>query len=156
MADHCKALAKRLSFPPEQDWSIRNIVSTSGKGINYKLSGVSEYTAIWKLDGNLNLPGRICDKVVCVSTSKSSTDIFRAIYVEFKGGDLNHAITQLENVLRNLPAASKDKEYIYARIVSSRGRRGVGNAIFEAARVQFKKKYNCELRAVKSGNIERL
>lgn len=90
-----------------------------------------------------------CDKLIIATTN---TNECVSVFVELKGSDVNHAVKQLDSTLSFPLFANNRTKWTKARIVSNKIPSNTGKSVVERAKVDFRKKYNCELLCLKSGN----
>ena len=89
-----------------------------------------------------------CDKLVVATTC---TDEKVCVFVELKGSDVAHAVKQLDATL-SYPLFSQNRaKWTKARIVANKIPANTGRSVVERAKVDFRRKYNCELICLKSG-----
>lgn len=138
-------------FAPEQDYKERKHLTVSERGQVYKLElSPARESAVYAVDGDIIREGQKCDKLVIFNVD----DAWHEIFVELKGCDVAHAIEQLESTLKHPLFKSVASPERRARIVANRIPRNTGNSVLERAKVSFKKKYHCDLRACNSGAKE--
>lgn len=154
MADrnlHEKLVA--LGYNPEQGMAIRKLVSVSEKGKVYKLQITeSRKSIVYQVDGNIITDGNKCDKMILV---EHTADEWTQILVELKGGDVSHAILQLESSLKHPNLQHPSNKEKMARIVATSFPSSRGNPILEKAKIRFLRNYNCDLRGVKSNQPDK-
>lgn len=153
MADYtcsCIDVLSARGFNPIQKWMVRKQVSVSENGKTYSLPLVPpKNSAVYQIDGEIISEGRKCDKLVVVVDNPINGSIF----VELKGKDIRHAIDQLESTLNHQLFRKKNnnKDVIRARIVTlSSGPASSSSKFVTEARARFMRKYNCDLRILKS------
>ena len=98
----------------------------------------------YQVDGNIikGADKDKCDKLVVATTC---TDEKVCVFVELKGSDVAHAVKQLDATL------SYPLKWTKARIVANKIPANTGRSVVERAKVDFRRKYNCELICLKSG-----
>lgn len=144
-------------FTPCKAMALREQLSLSEKGKTYllKLRSKKECTA-YHVDGDIIRDKRIekCDYLVLVRIEEN---VWIEIFVELKGADIRHAIHQLECTLTNplfLHSACLTRN---ARIVSGNHiPANTGNSNIERAKIEFKKKWNCNLQVIRSKKPDNL
>lgn len=143
-----------MGFAPELPWSVRKIVSTKEKGVVYRVQTDGNVSsAIFKVDGQIITEGLRCDKFVVVKNDQKSV----AIFLELKGGGINHAIEQLESTIKHLifkPYPSKT-DNVRAIIVTSGGPASRQRIELNKAKERFLRLYNIELRLLAAGSEDR-
>lgn len=90
-----------------------------------------------------------CDKVVVAASDDGE---LISVFVELKGSDVAHAVKQLEASLRYPLFAKNRTKWTKARIVANKIPSNSGRSVVERAKIDFRRKYNCELMCMKSGN----
>jgi hypothetical protein len=139
---------RTLQYQPEQVLTIRKKVTLSEKGKHYLLSlNPPLQSAVYQIDGMIIAEGNRCDKMILADKGNGE---WVQIFVELKGVDVAHAIVQLESTLQNKMlqhATNKEKR---ARIVAAAFPSNRANPKMEQAKLTFLKKYQCELRGLKS------
>ena len=80
-----------------------------------------------------------------------STDEKVCVFVELKGSDVAHAVKQLDATLSYPLFAQNRAKWTKARIVANKIPANTGRSVVERAKVDFRRKYNCELICLKSG-----
>lgn len=150
MVDFAQSCKEILSvFSAEQDWKVRRIVSVSENGKTYILRlNPPKECAVYQIDGHIITSNLRCDKLIIVISDVRDATIF----VELKGRDVEHAIKQLESTLSH-PIFKQDRnptDIIRARIVSNSGPASPANKALNLAKIQFLKRFNCDLRLIRS------
>ena len=92
-----------------------------------------------------------CDKLVVAETETSERI---CVFVELKGSDVAHAIKQIDATLAYPLFANNRTKWTKARVVANKIPANTGRSVVERAKVGFRKKYNCELICLKSGQPE--
>ena len=93
-----------------------------------------------------------CDRLVLVDDNGFVAEI----YVELKGVDVNHAVDQLEETLRDKLFQNTLSSEMWACIVSNSFPSHASRSKIEKAKCRFIKQYKCKLKTIKSMNPERL
>ena len=134
-----------LNIKPDKGPAPMKKVSITEKGVNYTVDArESDSVTIYPIDGVLIKEGLRCDKLITIFKD----DIGIALFLELKGGNISHAIDQLESTIRHplfLPYPSK-KDKTRARIISSRGVKSASKVKYEDAKIRFRKIYNVDLK----------
>ena len=134
---------------PEQALQVRKNISVSeGKAIYIASINPEREVAVFPVDGKLVTEGNRCDKLILSQYDGSETD-WIGHFIELKGCDISHAITQLEATLNNKMFQDVSLKQKYARIVGRKFPANTGNSDVERARINFIKRYKCELRCLK-------
>lgn len=84
---------------PEQGWNKRRSVSVGERGQVYRANFAQEYlSAVYAIDGGIIKDYKItkCDKLVLLDLDNQT--LFE-LFVELKGGNIQHAIEQVEATL---------------------------------------------------------
>ena len=90
-----------------------------------------------------------CDKLIVAANGDSE---MVSVFVELKGIDVAHAVKQLEATLSYPLFAQNRTKWTKARVVANKIPANTGRSVVERAKVDFRKKCNCELLCLKSGN----
>lgn len=86
---------------PEQGWNKRKSISVGERGQVYRANFSHEYlSAVYAIDGGIikDYNTTKCDKLVLLDLD--SQTLFE-LFVELKGGNIQHAIEQVEATLNN-------------------------------------------------------
>lgn len=104
----------------------------------------------YQVDGNIikGADKDKCDKLVVATTC---TDEKVCVFIELKGSDVAHAVKQLDATLSYPLFAQNRAKWTKARIVANKIPANTGRSVVERAKVDFRRKYNCELICLKSG-----
>lgn len=152
MADYTLERINRLvsiGIKPEKGPMSMKRISVTEKGVNYKVEVEgSLISQIFPIDGVAIKEGLRCDKFITTSDKERGISIF----LELKGRDINHAITQIESTISNplfRPYPNK-QDKSRARIVTNRGVVSTSRVEFEKAKIRFLKNYNIDLRQLSS------
>ncbi len=137
-------------YKPEQSLLNRKNISVRENSSVYKLelSRVAP-SVVFCVDGIVITTGLRCDKLVLIN-SVVSLNQWDLIYLELKGTDISHAIRQLRATIKNTIFQNPFNRNRYARIVGSSFPSNKSTPDMEKAKIEFKKKYSCELKALKS------
>lgn len=113
---------------------------------------------VYAVDGNIVKEGQRCNKLVLVKRSDSGGNPGRwtEAFIELKGVDVVHAIGQLRETLRKSIFKHPSNDDVRARIVGQSFPSSKSNPVMEKAKQEFRKKYNCDLRSMKSGQDDKL
>jgi hypothetical protein len=149
MAENTYSTLEELGFKPEQDLSIRKIVSTSELGKRYHLNvSESKRSALFKIDGYVVSEGKRCDKLILVEKAENN---WAEIFVELKGVDIASGVEQLKACLDNSLFKHLTNKELRARIVAQSFPSNKSNPMMEKAKIEFRQKYHCDLRGMKNG-----
>ena len=102
----------------------------------------------YQVDGIKGADKDKCDKLVVATTC---TDEKVCVFVELKGSDVAHAVKQLDATLSYPLFVQNRAKWTKARIVANKIPANTGRSVVERAKVDFRRKYNCELICLKSG-----
>lgn len=147
------------SYIPEQRLEVRPTVSVAEKGKKYMvvINGMRE-SVVYAVDGNIVKDGQRCDKLVLVKRSEQGVEPeqWTEIFVELKGRDTGHAIDQLRSTLEKPIFRHPSNDEIRARIVAQSFPSHKSNPTMEKAKLEFRRKYHCDLRGMKTGQRDKL
>ena len=109
----------QAGFVPQQELSVRKIMTTKENGIQYALQ-ISEdkESVLYQVDGDIITTGDKCDKLVLVKLS-SEPEKWAEIFVELKGKDVGHALTQLIETIKQPIFKHQTNEVKLARVVAT-------------------------------------
>ena len=130
---------------PEQGWNKRRSVSVGERGQVYRANFAQEYLpAVYAIDGGIIKDYKItkCDKLILLDLDNQT--LFE-LFVELKGGNIQHAIEQVEATLNNPLFKDSAVKIRQARIIGRRIPSNTGNSITEKAKKKFISRYNCRL-----------
>ena len=144
----------RLGFEPQMKKQQRKTICVKENGKKYTLELVPQKEcATYQVDGEIIQKGNKCDKLIVVDCMEKGWGEF---FIELKGKDISHAILQLEETLKKDCFNHQTIKIKCARIVGQSIPRNTGNSIMERAKIQFIRKYNCDLRAFSSTPNEKI
>lgn len=146
-------------YAPEQALQVRAKISVSENGKRYLLAtNGKEESVVYAVDGVIVKEGLRCDKLVLVKRSDKEIEPeqWTEAFVELKGVDTNHAISQLRQMLKNAIFKHPSNDDIRARIVAQYFPSNKSNPAMEKAKQEFRKDYNCDLRGMKNGQEDKL
>ena len=145
-------------YKAKQELMQRKKVSVSEKGITYILNTNDKESVVYSVDGCIIKEGRNCDKLVLIrpANDANSPEEWIEIFVELKGTDISTAIEQLRETLKNQLFKDESNIDIRARIIGKSFPSHKSNSIMEKAKISFKKEFSCELRGLKSKQVENL
>lgn len=132
----------------EQPCAERSNISVREKGVRYtaKVNPRRE-TAVLQVDGKIITNGQKCDKLI-LSRDSQNNNLTNGHFIELKGCDIRHAVSQLENTITNNQFRFINKKY--ARIVGHSFPASKGDPILERARTRWKRDFQCELKTLKN------
>jgi len=146
-------------YAPEQALQVRAKISVSENGKRYLLAtNGKEESVVYAVDGVIVKEGLRCDKLVLVKRSDKEIEPeqWTEAFVELKGVDTNHAISQLRQMLKKAIFKHPSNDDIRARIVAQSFPSNKSNPAMEKAKQEFRKDYNCDLRGMKNGQEDKL
>lgn len=148
------SILSEAGFAPAQPWAHRPIVSISENGKKYIVSTSADtQCCIYHVDGVILGQGHCkCDYLLLVGKNiDGEMNPSGECFIELKGGDIAHAIEQLEATLYHFGKCNGDGIDRRARVVTNGSIPKTSmNSVFEKARVRFLKDFNCELKKIKS------
>lgn len=130
---------------PEQGWNKRKSISVGERGQVYRATFSQNYlSAVYAIDGGIIKDYNItkCDKLILLDFNDQT--LFE-LFVELKGGNIQHAIEQVEATLNNPLFKDFAVKKRQARIIGRKIPSNTGNSITEKAKKKFISKYNCRL-----------
>lgn len=139
------------NFKPEKEARDCREFAISDGNMKYRmeLRRAADCAAYLVDGGIINDPNELkCDKVVYVS---SQSDVSHAVFVEFKGSDVEHAVKQLRSTLCHPLFKDSQPRCVKARIVAKQIPANSGNSRLETAKVEFVRRFKCELRVLRNG-----
>ena len=149
MADNTYSLLKASGYHPEQELSARSILSASELGKRYRLAiSGGRRSSLFQIDGYIISSGKRCDKLGLV---ENAGDDWAEIFVELKGVDVASAIEQLRVSLGSPLFKHATNKEVRARIVAQSFPSHRSNPIMEKAKIEFMRKFQYELRGMKTG-----
>lgn len=145
------AKLKRDLFTPLREVCGKGILVTDEKGKSYrlKIQSPSALSALFQIDKYIITDGAKCDSMILVDDG----DLHTQVLIELKGNDICHAIEQLDATLRAPLLQHKSINNRWARVVAQTIPMSASRKVIERAKVQFVKKYNCDLK-LKSNFME--
>ena len=109
-------------------------------------------SVVFHIDGDIVKAGNKCDFLVLAKQEESSSkEDWKAIFVELKGTDVVHALTQLDTSMSDSRLNHPSVTERHARIVAKSFPSSKSNPKFEKAKRDFKTKHKCSLKQVSSG-----
>lgn len=141
---------------PEQPWNKRKSAAVGERGQKYTVKFSKEIlSAVYAIDGGIIKDINVikCDKLVLLDVGEHK---LLELFVELKGGNIQHAIEQVKATLRN--PLFKDASVIerQARIIGRKIPSNTGNSITERAKKNFLVKFNCRLEFKTAPAVETL
>lgn len=146
-------------FDPEQRLMVRSKISVRENAQRYLLvTNGREESVVYAVDGGIVKKGSRCDKLILVKNSETDAGVekWTEVFVELKGVDVKHAIEQLRQTLSNTLFRHKTNSDIRARIIARSFPSHKLDPAVEKAKQEFRKNYNCDLRGMKTGQMEQL
>lgn len=144
-------------YTPEQELKSRSVIVVSEKGKRYALkTEAGELSVVYSVDGNIITDGQKCDKLILAKLQSSSTSAeqWAEIFVELKGVDVYHAISQLRETIKREIFKHATNVDVRARIIAQSFPSNKSNPLVERAKREFRQDFNCDLRGMKTGQID--
>lgn len=135
---------------PEQPWKKRGTVSCGEKGKIYIAQmGVNTVCCVHRVDGVIiGSKQPECDYLMLVRDENDKP--VGESFIEINGGDIMHAVEQLEATLHYFNVQRCSEPDSRTRVVTSCSMPGsIPKGDFERSRVRFNKIYNCKLKRIK-------
>ena len=137
-------------YEPEKPLKEYKCISTKENGICYRANVEPvRNVAVFQVDGCIINTGNKCDKLI-LSVNPESTNTWLGHFIELKGQDIHHAISQLESTIANPIFQHNTLSKKYARIVAQSFPANRADPTMERARNRFRERYDCELKNIKS------
>lgn len=141
---------------PEQGWSVRKNIAVGERGQKY-LANFSKgcTSAVYAIDGGIIKDYNVmkCDKLLLLEIDEQK---YFELFVELKGGNIQHAIEQVEATLKNPLFKDASVKARQARIVGRKIPSNTGNSVTERAKKTFLARYNCRLEFKTGPAVENL
>lgn len=145
-----------MGFVPEQKLEDRSILSVKENQAIYKLTLNEKRPMVqFCIDGYIVKTGPRCDKLILVDNLAIESS-WKEVFLELKGTDILHAVRQLETTIGNVLFRHPSNKEFFARVVGSSFPSNGSRNSLEKAKIDFKKKYNCELKTLKPNQPDRL
>lgn len=142
-------------FEPEQGLSARKILVTAENGKRYELQiSNDKESVLYQVDGNIITTGERCDKLVLVKLS-NQPEQWAEIFVELKGRDVGHALTQLIETIKRPIFKHQTNVVKRARVVATSFPTNKSNPDIEYKKRELMK-LGFEYKGCKSGQSERI
>lgn len=152
--DICAALLE--NYVPEQRLIRRKKISIHEKSTHYSANVDPEReTVVFVVDGNIIINGDKCDRLI-LSKVVGVENSWYGHFIELKGVNVEHAITQLEATIRHARCNHVTLQRKFARIIGRSFPSNKANPVFEKARARFRKDYDCELKCLKSRQPDKI
>ena len=151
-------------FNPNPELMKRQEFVVDENGCEFRMKGMEVYFSCgFQIDGYVISDREPkCDKLLLIALDKDQKTIgengkWLRIFIELKGANVERAISQLEDTLKNklfatLPTEEKQVAYAVAKRVPSNG----SSPKITKAREDFPRKYKCLLKIIKPGNPQTL
>lgn len=138
-----------LGFVPTHPMAERARLSLKEERTTYiMVCGQKKPVACFRVDGYIIKEGKKCDFMILLQDG--ADNIFVQVLVELKGTDIEQAISQLESSLSSKILQHGSVRTRKARIVAQSFPSSKSNPAVALAKRRFLKKYNCELKTVKT------
>ncbi len=143
-------------YTPELELMPRKILSLKEQGKKYSLDlNPGHQSTAFTIDGVILKSGIRCDKLVLIESSCSYPN-WVEIFVELKGTHVIRAIDQLRETVKNpLFNHPSNRKNIRARVVAVAFPSNRSHPEIEKAKDEFKSRYSCELKIMKSGVVDK-
>ena len=151
-------------FKPSLELEKRSVFVVKENGCKFRMEGMEAYFSCgFQIDGDVISDGEAkCDKLLLIALDKDQKAIgengkWLRIFIELKGANAEHAVSQLEDTLKHELFASllkKEKQVAYAvakSIPSNSSYRELTKI-----RERFQKQHKCRLEIIKPGNPQTL
>lgn len=140
-------------FRPTLPLESRENLSLKEQRTKYLLRFGKRRTCVaYQVDGNIITEGNRCDYLVLAKQDEDSQDNnWKAVFIELKGTDVEHALKQLDAGMSNSKLKHSSINERHARIVAKSFPSSKSNPKFETAKRIFKERHKCSLKQVSSG-----
>lgn len=155
MADYSlNELLSNQQHHPYLPLAERENLSLKEEQTIYKLRfGIRRNCVAYHTDGDIIKEGYKCDYLILAKQfPDAKPETWKAIFVELKGTDVEHALKQLDASLSYKVFHHDSIDERHARIVAKSFPSSKSNPKFELAKREFRKKHSCSLKQVASGN----
>ena len=140
-------------FVPQQELSVRKIMTTKENGIQYALQiSNNKESVLYQVDGDIITTGEKCDKLVLVKLS-NQPETWAEIFVELKGGGVGHALTQLIETIKRPIFKHQTNVVKRARVVATSFPTNKNNPDIEKKKIALIK-LGFEYKGLKSGQSD--
>lgn len=155
----------RKGFNPNLELMKRPVFVVSEGRCKFRMEGIGAYFSCgFQIDGGvISEEGvRRCDKLMLIALDKDQKTIgengqWLRAFIELKGANVEHAISQLEDTLKHeLFASLPEREVQVAYAVATQIPSNRSSSEITKARERFPKKYKCRLEIIKSDNPQNL
>ncbi len=155
MAENLHTILSRR-FRPRHEPAERANLSLKEQQTTYILNfGKRRKCVSYQIDGYIITDGNKCDYLI-LARQDGEAEWWKAIFVELKGTDVEHALVQLDAAMGNPVFRHSTVNERHARIVARSFPANKANPKFEKAKRDFKTRHNCSLKQVSSGNPDRI
>lgn len=108
--------------------------------------------SVFHIDGDIIKEGNKCDFLILAKQEEyQPEENWKAIFVELKGTDVEHALVQLDTSMSDPKMKHSSIKERHARIVAKSFPSSKSNPKFEKAKRDFKTRHKCSLKQVSSG-----
>lgn len=151
-------------FKPSLELMKRSVFVVKENGCKFRMEGMGDYFSCgFQIDGDVISYGDPkCDKLLLIALDKDQKTIgengkWLRVFIELKGADVGHAVSQLKATLKHelfasLPTEEKQVAYAVAKSIPSNS----SSPKITKAREDFPRKYKCLLKIIKPGNPQTL
>lgn len=147
---------QQSGYIPQQKLQFRPLLATQEKGKSYVLevSGNKE-SVLYQVDGYIVTTGDKCDKLVLVKKTKQP-ETWAEIFVELKGKNPNHALTQLIETVKNPIFQHVTNVTKRACVVATSYPTNKSNPVFERKVLELENKFKFRLKKLKPGQKDNI
>lgn len=141
------------SYAPKLPLAERANLSLKEKRTTYKcVFDQRRESIVFQIDGHIIREGRKCDCLILAKQDSSTNPEWKAVFVELKGTDVAHGITQLDATIDNRLFRHPSVTRIHARVVAKSFPANKAFPEYEKAKRAFKSKHkDCTFKQVLSG-----
>lgn len=141
-------------YTPTLPLANREKLSLKEQQTVYRLDfGKRRSCVAYQIDGKIIKSGNKCDFLILAKQEENSvSNDWKAIFVELKGTDVEHALKQLDAAMSNKIFMHDSVVERHARIVAKSFPSSKSNPKFELAKRIFKTRHKCTLKQVSSGS----
>lgn len=141
-------------YAPTLPLANREKLSLKEQQTIYRLDfGKRRLCVVYQIDGKIIHAGNKCDFLVLAKQEDdSNNNDWKAIFIELKGTDVEHALKQLDAAMSNKIFRHDSLVEKHARIVAKSFPSSKSNPKFELAKRMFKSRHDCSLKQISSGN----
>ena len=145
----------QAGYSPSQSLLVRKILATHEEGKRYALQiSNNKESVLFQVDGTIIKTGEKCDKLVQVKL-ESKPEKWAQIFVELKGHDVSHALTQLietakQKIFCHSTNTIKRACVVATSFPTNKANPEIEKKIIELGKMQF------QLKKLKSGQTDNI